>query len=103
MTPTPQRNIEDVLCSKTRLKILKALIDSKQTPSEIAKTVGVNFVKANECLHILETDGIPTHAKFGKRIRYYKYNETPKARAVQNLIEIFNDAPFIKQEGETSG
>jgi predicted transcriptional regulator len=89
MTPTLQRNIEDVLCSKTRLKIFKALIDSKRTPSEIAKTVGVNFVRTAQCLQILESEGILTHAKFGERIRYYKYNETPKARAVLNLIETF--------------
>jgi len=41
--------------AKTRLKILKALIDSYRTPSEIAKTVGVNFVKTNESLKILES------------------------------------------------
>jgi len=84
-------NIEDVLCSKTRLKILKALTESQQTPSEIAKTVGVNFVKTSQSLQILESEGILTHAKFGKRIRYYKYNETPKARTVQNLVEAFQE------------
>lgn len=84
-------NVEDVLCSKTRLKILKTLIDSQETPSEIAKTVGVNFVKTSQSLQILESEGILTHAKFGKRIRYYKYNETPRARAVQNLIVAFQE------------
>jgi predicted transcriptional regulator len=89
MTPTPQRNIEDVLCSKTRLKILKLLMDSQLTPSEIARAVGVNYVIAEQHLEILEAEGILTHAKFGKRIRYYKYNEIPQARAVQNLIHTF--------------
>jgi len=84
-------NIEDVLCSKTRLKILKALIDSQQTPSEIAKNVAVNFVKTSKSLQILESEDILTHSKFGKRIRYYKYNETPRARAVQNLIVAFQE------------
>jgi predicted transcriptional regulator len=84
-------NIEDVLCSKTRLKILKALTESQQTPSEIAKTVGVNFVKTSQSLQILESAGILAHAKFGKRIRYYTYNETPKARTVQNLVEAFQE------------
>jgi DNA-binding transcriptional ArsR family regulator len=89
MTPTPQKYIEDVLCSKTRLKILKLLMDSQLTPSEIARAVGVNYVITEQHLEILEYEGILAHAKFGKRIRYYRYNETPKARAVQNLIHTF--------------
>jgi predicted transcriptional regulator len=92
MTPTPQRNIEDVLCSKTRLKILKLLMDSQLTPSEIARAVGVNYVIAEQHLEILEAEGILSHVKFGKRIRYYKYNEVPKARAVQNLIHTFPES-----------
>jgi len=84
-------NIEDALCSKTRLKILKTLIDSQQKPSEIAKIVGVNFVKTSQSLQILESEGILTHAKFGRRIRYCKYNETARARAVQNLILAFQE------------
>jgi hypothetical protein len=46
-------NIEDILCSKTRLKVLRVLIGSQQTPpSEIVKIVGINFVKASQCLQI---------------------------------------------------
>lgn len=89
MTPTPQRNIEDVLCSKTRLNILKLLMRSQLTPSEIARAVGVNYVITEQHLEILECEGILAHAKFGKRIRYYRYNETPKARAVQTFMEAF--------------
>ena len=38
----------------------------------------------------LEAEGLIEHVKFGKRTRYYKFNETsPKAIAVRNLIEIF--------------
>jgi predicted transcriptional regulator len=89
MTLKTKRNIEDVLCSKTRLKILKLLIDSKLTPSEIARAVGVNYLATEQHLEILEAAGILSHTKFGKRIRYYKYDEIPKARAVQNLIHSF--------------
>jgi predicted transcriptional regulator len=90
MTPTPQRNIEDVLCSKTRLKILKVLIDSQLTPSEIARAVGVNYVITEQHLEILEAEGILSHVKFGKRIRYYKYSESsPRAEAVKHMIENF--------------
>jgi hypothetical protein len=46
MTPSPQRNIEDVLCLNARAKILKVLMDSQLTPSEIAQPVGTNYVSA---------------------------------------------------------
>lgn len=90
ITPTPQRNIEDVLCSKTRLKILKVLMGSQLTASEIARALSVNYAHAAKHLEVLEAEGILTHAKFGRRIRYYKLNETsPKAKAVRKLIEAF--------------
>jgi predicted transcriptional regulator len=89
MTPTPQQTIEDVLCSKTRLKILKALIDYQRGPSEIATIVDANFQKTRKCLQMLESEGILTHVKFGKRIRYYKYDKTPKAIAVQTFMDVF--------------
>ena len=80
-------HIEDVLCSKTRLKIL---LHSELTPSDIARTVGVNYVNASKHLEILEAEGILKHIRFGARIRYYKFNETsPKSKAVRNLIEAF--------------
>jgi hypothetical protein len=38
----------------------------------------------------LEAESILTHLTFGKRIRYYKFNEaSPKAKAVRDLIEAF--------------
>ena len=82
--------IEDVLCSKTRLKILKILIDSQLTPSEIAKTVGVAYLNAAAHLKALEAEGILRHVMFGKRTRFFKYNElSPRAEAVRDLIEAF--------------
>ena len=83
-------NIEDVLCSKTRLKILKALVDSELTPSAIAKAVGGNYVNATQHLKVLEAEGIVKHITFGKRIRYYRFDEaSPKTKAVQKLIGVF--------------
>jgi predicted transcriptional regulator len=102
MTPSPQRNIEDVLCSKTRLKILKVLLGSQLTPSEIARAVGVNYVITEQHLEILESAGILSHAKFGKRIRYYRYNETPKARAVQTFMKAFQESRPELAENEKS-
>ena len=82
--------IEDVLCSKTRLKILKILIGSQLTPSDIAERVGVCYANAVKHLEALEAEGLIEHVRFGKRIRYYKFSEaSPKAIALRNLIEIF--------------
>ena len=88
--PASHEGIEDVLCSKTRLKILKLLIGSQLTPSDIAERVGVCYANATKHLEILEAEGLIEHVRFGERIRFYKFNETsPKAIAVRNLIEIF--------------
>jgi predicted transcriptional regulator len=82
--------IEDVLCSKTRLKILKVLLGSQLTPSDIAEKVGVCYANAAKHLETLEAEGLIEHVMFGKRIRYYKFSEaSPKAIALRNLIEIF--------------
>jgi predicted ArsR family transcriptional regulator len=81
--------IEDVLCSKIRMKVLKILDGSQLTPSEIAKSIGVNFVVATKHLEVLEAEGIVEHVNFGRRIRYYRLNESSKANAVRSLIETF--------------
>jgi predicted transcriptional regulator len=88
--PATHEGIEDILCSKTRLKILKILMDSQLTPSDIAERVGVCYANAAKHLETLEAEGLIEHVKFGKRTRYYKFNEiSPKAIAVRNLIETF--------------
>jgi predicted ArsR family transcriptional regulator len=72
------------------MKILKILIDSQLTPSGIAEKVGVCYANVASHLEVLEAEGLIQHAMFGKRIRYYKFNDTsPKATAVLNLIETF--------------
>jgi DNA-binding transcriptional ArsR family regulator len=52
MTP-PHSNVEDVLCSKTRLKILKLLMQLELlTISEIARRTTVNYASAKTHLEI---------------------------------------------------
>lgn len=88
--PADHEGIEDVLCSKTRLKILKILMGSQLTPSQIAKAVGVSYSNAVGHLQILEAEGILVCVKFGVCIRFYKFNEGSRiATAVQRLIESF--------------
>jgi predicted transcriptional regulator len=83
------RKIEDILCFKTRLKILKVLMGSQSTASEIAKTLSVNYASVAKHPEILEDEGIVSHTKFGKRTRYYRYAKIPRARAVQRLMKAF--------------
>ena len=74
-------DIEDVLCSKTRLKILKLLMKSELlNTSEIAKQVGVSHSKAKEHLKILEDEGILIYRMFGSRTRLLDAREKVSAR-----------------------
>jgi DNA-binding transcriptional ArsR family regulator len=81
-------NVEEVFSSKPRMKLLKVLAQvGEVNVSEIARRIGVNFQSASKHLRLLEDEGIIQHKMFG-RIRLYRMNEhSPKAKAVQNLIE----------------
>jgi predicted transcriptional regulator len=74
-------DIEDVLCSKIRLKILELLMKSELlNTSEIAKQVGVIHSKAKEHLKILEDEGILIYRMFGSRTRLLDARENVSAR-----------------------
>lgn len=79
---------EDIFSSKPRMKILKLLARlGTLNVSEIAKRIGLNYSATNEHLRLLEAEGILTQRSYG-RIRMYRFNEaSPKAKAVQALIE----------------
>ena len=79
---------EDIFSSKPRMKILKLLVRlGTLNVSEIAKRIGLNYSATNEHLRLLEAEGILTQRSYG-RIRMYRFNEaSPKAKAVQALIE----------------
>jgi DNA-binding transcriptional ArsR family regulator len=82
--------LEDTLCSRVRLRILKLLAESQTlTTSEIAVKVGVNYVLASGHLKALEYCGVLVHVNFGKRIRYYRFKESARADAVRNIIEVW--------------
>lgn len=87
-------NVEDVFCSKLRMKILKVLLQMGElNVSEIARRLGVNFSTTSGHLKVLEDEGILQHKMFG-RIHLYRFNErSSKAKAVQNLIEVWEQKP----------
>jgi len=83
-------NVEDVFCSRLRIEILKILFNvGELNVSEIARRLRINYVSATKHLKILEDEGILQRKMFG-RIRLYRVNEhSPKAKALQNLIDVW--------------
>jgi predicted ArsR family transcriptional regulator len=72
------------------MKILKILVSSQLTPSQVAKSVGVTYKVALRHLEVLEAEGILGHIMFGKRTRFYRYSEGSRcAAAVRGLIDAF--------------
>jgi len=86
-------NVEDFFSSKLRIKILKILTQvGELNVSEIARRLGVNYSTTSKHLKVLEDEGVLQHKVFG-RIRLYRLNErSPKAKAVQNLMEAWEHA-----------
>jgi len=80
--------IEEVFSSKPRMKILKLVARlGALNISDIARRIKLNYTTTNEHLKLLEAEGILLQKVYG-RVRMYKFNESsPKAKAVQNLIE----------------
>jgi predicted transcriptional regulator len=87
-------DVEDVFCSRLRVKILRLLAQmSELNVSDVARRLGVNYNATSKHLTVLEDEGILQHKVFG-RIRLYRFNEkSPKAKAVQNLIEVWENTP----------
>jgi DNA-binding transcriptional ArsR family regulator len=83
-------NIEDVFSSRLRIEILKMLFNvGELNVSEIARRLRINYVSANKHLKILEDEGILLRKMFG-RVRLYRVNQqSPKAKALQNLIDVW--------------
>ncbi len=85
--------LEEVLSSKPRLKILKLLNTlGSLNVSDIARQIGANFTAASEHLKILEAEGILQVHVYG-RVRMYRFKEgSMKAKAIQNLIEAWEQS-----------
>ncbi|MEM2098219.1 MAG: winged helix-turn-helix domain-containing protein [Candidatus Bathyarchaeia archaeon] len=85
-------NIEDVFSSRARIKILKIIARlGAVNISDIARRTNLNYIKTNAHLKLLEAEGIIQQRTYG-RIRIYRLNEnSSKAKAVQNLIEAWEE------------
>jgi DNA-binding transcriptional ArsR family regulator len=82
--------VEEVFSSKPRMKILKLVARlGALNVSDIARRINLNYATTNGHLKLLEAEGILQQRVYG-RIRMYKFNEgSAKARAVQSLIEVW--------------
>ncbi|MDD3791757.1 MAG: winged helix-turn-helix domain-containing protein [Candidatus Bathyarchaeota archaeon] len=83
--------IEDVFSSKTRMKILKLIYTlGSLNVSDIARRIRINYVTTMQHLKILEAEGILTKHVYG-RIQMYRFKDGPKAKAIADLIEIWEE------------
>ena len=82
--------IEEIFSSKPRMKILRLIARlGALNVSDIARRIKLNYSMTNEHLKLLEAEGVLQQRVYG-RIRMYRFNDqSPKAVAVQNLIEVW--------------
>lgn len=92
-------DIENVLSSRLRMKILKIIAQlGELNTSDIARRLRVNYVTANDHLKVLEAEGIIQRKTFG-RISLYRFSErSPKAKAIQALIELWQQPQSEKPQ-----
>jgi DNA-binding transcriptional ArsR family regulator len=79
--------LEDVFCSKLRMKILKLLFRLRQLKTaDFQKRLGASYATTMQHLTVLEKEGVVTQRLSG-RIRFFRFANTQKAQAVQKLLE----------------
>jgi predicted ArsR family transcriptional regulator len=80
-------NLEDVFCSKTRMKILRLLfLYSQLNTSSIMAKLRVNYEITLGHLELLEEEGIVQHRNSG-RAKFFRFANTLKAKATLRLLE----------------
>jgi len=85
--------VDQVFASRPRMKILKLISRlGALNVSEIARRVGSNYASTDKHLRLLEAEGVLQERTYG-RVRMYRFSEgSAKAKAVQNLIEVWEQA-----------
>lgn len=83
-------DLEDVFSSKPRVKILKIIYTlGSLNVSDIARRLKMNYAATAKHLRILEEEGVLLVHTYG-RVKMYRFNEgAPRAKAVVNLIEVW--------------
>lgn len=91
--------LEEVFSSKIRVKILKLIHRlGELNVSGVSRRTGVNFATISHHLKLLEQEGILQQRVYG-RIRMYRFNQaSKKAKAIQDLIDAWEQADKIRVE-----
>ncbi len=80
-------DIEDVFCSKTRMKILKLLFQYVQlNTSDLAHRLRTNYETTLSHLALLEKEEVIIQRLSGKT-RFFRFANTLKARSTIRLLE----------------
>jgi len=92
--------VEDIFSSRGRVRIMRILSEiGELNISGIAKRAGLNYTTTNEHLLKLENAGLIKHKSFG-RIRIYRFNEeNAKARAIKDLMELWEQENSVYPKG----
>jgi predicted transcriptional regulator len=78
--------VEDVLCYRSRIRILKILMKYGQLNlTDMAVKNHSNFVAARKNLKVLEEESIVQQRRYG-RTHFYRLADSPKSKAVQELL-----------------
>jgi predicted transcriptional regulator len=80
-------DLEEVFCSKIRMRILKLLFKLGQlNTTDLAHRLGANYAITLRNLILLEREGIVTKRLSGKT-RFFRFTNSLKARATMKLLE----------------
>jgi DNA-binding transcriptional ArsR family regulator len=80
-------DLEDVFCSKTRLRILKLLFNLGQLNiSDLAHRLGTNYSTTLQHLTLLKKEEVVMERRSG-RTRFFRFTKTLKAQAIAKLLE----------------
>jgi predicted transcriptional regulator len=92
LTKRTSVNLEDILMSRSRIKILKALaVGGPLNISEIKKCTGLNYKSIVKALEVLKQMRIIGEADFDRRRNFRIKEENPEASAVRQLIKTIHD------------
>lgn len=87
---TPKVAIEDLFSSRGRIKVLKELaLSTELNISELCRRIGLNHTTTKSHLIVLIESGLVEEKAFG-RIKIYRFcAEDLRARALKNLIDLW--------------
>jgi predicted transcriptional regulator len=92
LTKRTSINLEEVLISKSRIKILKALtVGGPLNISEIKKCTGLNYKSIIKAIEILKEMRIIGEADFDRSHNFRIKSENLEACAVEELIKTIHD------------